>query len=713
MRTIQILLVALAAVNLRAAEDIVFADFEGENYGAWTAAGTAFGSGPAKGTLPGQMAVEGFAGKGLVNSFKDGDKSTGKLTSPEFKIERKFISFLIGGGGFEGKTCMNLLVEGKAARTATGPNTEPGGSERLEGSGWDVSDLAGKTARLAIVDGATGGWGHINIDQIVFTDTKPPMVSKIRSNIKREIAVNQRWLNFPVKNGGKKRVVTIHVDGKVERRFDIELADSAADWMAPLDVSAWKGKTLTVGVNQLPEDSKALESIAQSNEYPAEALYEETLRPQFHFSAKRGWLNDPNGLAFANGEYHLFFQHNPYGWGWGNMHWGHATSTDLVHWKEHGEALYPDELGPMFSGSAVVDEKNTSGFGRDGKAPIVLIYTAAGNPSVQCIAHSVDGRTFTKFSGNPVLKQITPGNRDPKVFWHEPTQKWVMALYVGVGKKGEKNEHTIQFFTSPNLKEWTHASTIDGFFECPDIFELPLDGDAAKKKWVLTAASSDYMIGAFDGQKFTPETGKLKGNFGRGFYAAQTFDHEPKGRRIQIGWLQAPSPGMPFNQCMSLPMELTLRTTAEGPRLARAPVEELKQLRGKKEGFELKVETEGEIEKFLNEGMLLQRAELMEANVEVAIAGGKEVRLELRGVPISYDMAKQELEVDKQRAHVPLRDNKLHFSFFLDRTTFELFANEGLVYIPVPVQKKKGWSFGHRTNGVKFTEVYQLSQAWK
>ncbi|MDB6151734.1 MAG: sacC, partial [Chthoniobacteraceae bacterium] len=406
-------LLAAGRISSHAAEpDLLISDFEGKDYGDWVATGEAFGSGPAQGSLPHQMAVEGFMGHGVVNSYYGGDDSTGTLTSPKFVLSRKYIGFLIGGGGFEGKTCLNLVVDGKVVRSATGPNTEPGGSERLAASGWNVSELVGKSAQLIIVDDAKGGWGHISLDQIVQTDTAPPIAAKLLSHVSREVRLEKRWLQFPVKTGAKKRMVTVSIDGKAERRFEIELADAEPDWWAPLDVSAWKGKTIAVEVNQLPESSKAIESLRQADEMEgAENLYGELLRPQLHFSARRGWLNDPNGMVYFNGEYHLFFQHNPYGWNWGNMHWGHATSRDMVHWKEHGEALYPDEMGPMFSGSAVVDWKNTSGFGKEGKPPLVLIYTAAGDPSVQALAYSSDGRSFSKYARNPVVKQISNGNR--------------------------------------------------------------------------------------------------------------------------------------------------------------------------------------------------------------------------------------------------------------------------------------------------------------
>lgn len=539
-------------------------------------------------------------------------------------------------------------------------------------------------------------------------------------SVSRDIAATHRWLVFPVKNGAAKRGVTVSgVDGKTLRHFEIELADAAEapDWWAPLDVSAWRGATLRVAVDQLPQDSRALDRIASSDRVPgSENLYREPLRPQFHFSAQRGWLNDPNGLAFYNGEYHLFFQHSPFSWGDAAKHWGQAVSRDLVHWTEVGEALYPDELGAMWSGSAVVDGKNTSGFGKNNKSPLVLIYTAAGSPFVQCVAYSTDGRTFTKFAGNPVVNNVTGGNRDPKVFWHAPTKCWVQALYVE-----KERRHTVHFFTSPNLREWTLASITEGtpgtnfLYECPDIFELPLDGDATRKKWVLTAANSDYAVGTFDGKRFTAETPALPGHRGRGFYAAQTFSDEPKGRRVQIGWFQTETREMPFNQSLSLPLELRLVSTPGGPRLTWTPVKELESLRARSH-------TRGAFALSENDANPLAsvRGELFEIRAEFAPGDAAQVAFNVRGVPVVFDAGTQEVIVNGHRAPAPLpQDGKQRLAIFVDRTGLEVFAGDGLTFVPMPINLKPDQqSLAVSVTGgsaVQFSrlDVHELRSAWR
>jgi sucrose-6-phosphate hydrolase SacC (GH32 family) len=675
----------LAMTSAAQRPDILIADFEGADYGAWRAEGTAFGSGPAKGTLPGQMKVSGFEGKRLVNSFTGGDGATGMLTSPPFVIERKHFAFLIGGGGWQGKTCMNLIVDGETVRTATGPNLKPGGSEELEQACWDVSALAGKTARIQIVDLATGGWGHINVDHIVAIDTPPPAPQK---DVTRVLDVDMRWLLLPVKNGGKKCKMEVRDGAEVLRFFDIELAADMPDWWAPLDLGAWQGKSLTLWADKLPGGANGLANARLSDEaIPPNTLYQETLRPQFHFSPRRGWNNDPNGLVFFNSEYHLFFQHNPYGVNWGNMHWGHAVSKDLVHWTELGETLYPDALGPMYSGSAVVDHANTSGFGKDGQTPLVLIYTAAGNPATQCIAYSLDGRTFAKYTDNPVVSNITPGNRDPKVFWHAPTRRWIMALYVGRKDK----LHTVEFLTSPNLRDWSRASAVNGdqgggpyLFECPDLFELKSTGDAsglpATSRWVLFGADAQYALGAFDGVTFTPAPGeeRLRGHRGACYYAAQTFDNVPGGRRILIPWLRAPSPGMPFNQCMGIPQELGLSHTSGGVRMTRRPASELAGLRERSVPF-------GPIDLAAGDANPLAafQAELMELHIACTLAPDTEAVIDLRGIPLRYDASKQELTLASHKTAWPVKDGNLDLILFVDRTCIEVFSQDGLLYAPV------------------------------
>ncbi|MFO0800231.1 MAG: glycoside hydrolase family 32 protein [Gemmataceae bacterium] len=684
--------------------DILLADFEGDSYGSWTATGTAFSDRPAPGTLPGQMPVSGFHGKGLVNTFRGGDKSTGTLTSPEFSIERNFVSFLIGGGGYAGKTCLNLQIDGKTVRTATGPNVNPGGSEELAPAFWDVAEFRGKKARLVVVDDATGGWGHVNVDHIVLTDTRPEVPAPAR----RDIVLSRRYLHLPVRTGegkpGKTARVALDVDGKTVREFDIELSDEPT-WFAHLDVGAWKGKTATLRADKLPPGAKAFDLVTQAETvWDAEKVYREPLRPQVHFSSRRGWLNDPNGLVFAGGEYHLFYQHNPYGWHWGNMHWGHAISRDLVRWEERPIALYPPRHGDWaFSGSAVVDRDNTSGWKTSDAPVLVAAYTSTGRG--ECIVHSKDnGRSWSEYAGNPVVKHE---GRDPRLLWHAPSRHWVMAVYSEA-----EGKRWIVFHTSPDLKAWTYRSRIEGFFECPDLFELPVEGEAGQRKWVLTAADSDYVVGTFDGREFKPESGRLKGSRGIGFYAAQTVSHDPKGRVVQIGWLQAPSPGMPFNQEMSLPLQLKLLGTPHGPRLSWTPVEELVALRTKSHRIGPRVVASG------SAPITGVAADAIEVEAVASLGKDSSLEFRVRGVPIGYDTAKQELSVGKQRVPVALRDGKLRLRVYVDRTCAEVFASDGLVYLPLPVipsATERGASLSVRGEAVRFEQldVHELGSIWQ
>ena len=703
--TMGTMIVAVLATALagRAADDILIADFEGKDYGPWKVTGEAFGPGPARGTLPHQMRVDGFRGKGLVNSFLKGDGTTGTLTSPEFKIERKYINFLLGGGMHPGKTCINLVVDGQVARTATGPNDRPGGSERLDWHSWDVTELAGKTAHLQIVDQATGGWGHVNVDHVVQSDKKREAVPA-----RREVVIEKRYLHLPVKNGAAKQRMRFEVDGRTVREFTIELAEDEPDFSVFADVTPFAGKKLTIAVDRLPEDSKGLESITQADDVPDAAnLYKEKYRPQLHFSSRRGWNNDPNGLVYSKGEYHLFYQHNPYGWSWGNMHWGHAVSTDLVHWKELPVAIYPHQFGDwVFSGSAVVDRDNTAGFKTGEEDVIVAAYTSTGRG--EAIALSNDrGRTFTDYEGNPVVEHR---GRDPKVIWYGPGKHWVMAVF----DEREKSRG-IAFYTSKDLKEWEFQSRIDGYFECPEIFEMPVDGDKQNTRWAVYAADGAYAVGRFDGKTFTPDhEGKHRFNWGNCFYASQTFNNIPPedGRRIQIAWGRVGHRDMPFNQMMDFPVELSLRTTDEGPRLFALPVREIEKLHGKKHAWhDAAIEPEGNLLDGIEGDLFDIRAELEPGNAE-------RLGFTIRGEPVAYDVKKGELSCKGCRAPLKLAGGKLRLQILVDRTSIEIYAGNGRIYMPVgvihPDDNRTLATFAEGgTAKANTLEVYELRSAWE
>jgi fructan beta-fructosidase len=692
----------LASTGARGAEraDILIADFEGKDFGQWKVTGTAFGPGPARGTLPNQMPVSGFKGKGLVNSYHGGDKSTGTLTSPAFKIERRYINFLVGGGKYPGQTCMNLLVAGKTVRTATGPNDRPGGSEHLDWHTWDVRDFAGKNAVIAIIDSHTGGWGHILVDHIIQSDRKLQAEPATRT-----IDIAEPYLSLPVKTGGPMRRMRFVQDGKTVREFEIELADAEPSFWAFSDVTAFKGQKLRIELDALPPTSKGLTAITQGKQITGtDPLYRERHRPLLHFTSRRGWLNDPNGLVFYKGEYHLFYQHNPYGWSWGNMHWGHAVSKDLIHWQELPIALYPRRFGDWcFSGSAVVDARNTSGFKTGDEAVLVAAYTSTGRG--ECIAYSNDrGRSWTEYSGNPVVKHA---GRDPKLIWHEPTRQWVMAVY-----DEHQGKRWIAFHNSPDLKTWSFRSRIEDFFECPDLFELPVQGEKDKKKWVLHAADGKYVLGAFDGKSFTVESGKHQLWHGQ-FYAAQSFSDAPNGRRIQIGWGNGVAfPGMPFNQQMTIPCQLTLRPTPDGVRMFAEPVKEIDTLHDTRHSWR---------DRLLKPGNnLLQElaGDLFEIRAELAGAGADSFGFTIRGVPVVYDVKKRTIACKGLLAPLATRAGKIRLRLVIDRGSFEIFGNDGAVAMSVaviPADNNK--SLGVFTRGgntrVAMLDVFVLKSAWE
>jgi sucrose-6-phosphate hydrolase SacC (GH32 family) len=444
-------------------------------------------------------------------------------------------------------------------------------------------------------------------------------------------------------------------------------------------------------------------------------LYNEVYRPQFHFSPKTNWTNDPNGLVYYKGEYHLFFQHNPFGLQWGNMTWGHAVSPDLVHWTQLDDALQPDRLGTMFSGSAVVDADNTAGFQSGGEKTIVAIYTAAGGtskesegqPFTQALAYSVDrGRTFKKYDKNPVLGHIAAENRDPKVVWHAPTKRWVMVLYI------EGSDYAL--YASPDLKRWDHLQTfsIPGTSECPDFFEIPVDGDKKNTRWVAMSANGTCLIGGFDGQKFTSEGGPHLSDRGANFYAAQTYSDTPDGRRIQITWMNGGKyPDMQFNQQMSFPCELTLRTAKEGLRLFRNPVKEIEKLHGKAHHWKDLTLTPG-----VNPLSDL-KGDLFDIQLELEPGDAKEIVLTLRGEVLRYDVAERKLSFLGRSGDLAPENGRVKLRVLLDRTSIEAFGDGGKLsmtscFLPQPEDQSLSLSANGGSARIHSLTVYPLKSAW-
>ncbi|MEK4566854.1 glycoside hydrolase family 32 protein [Alkalihalobacillus sp. FSL R5-0424] len=486
-------------------------------------------------------------------------------------------------------------------------------------------------------------------------------------------------------------------------------------------------------------------------------LYKEKHRPQYHFSPQENWMNDPNGMVYFKGEYHLFYQYHPHGTEWGPMHWGHAISEDLIHWEEMPIALYPDEHGVIFSGCAVVDWKNTTGFFED-EPGLVAIYTNTDqypdsdrSRQRQSLAYSKDqGRSWIKYQGNPVLvdERITDF-RDPKVFWHHETNKWIMVLAT---------EQSVTLYTSDNLLKWERVSEFgasagshDGVWECPDLFPLAVDGDESNQKWVMLVSIGDnphyaegsrtqYFIGEFDGQTFVNDHSEetiLWLDHGRDNYAGVSWSDIPDqdGTRIYIGWMSNwryanQVPTSVWRSSMTIPRELSLTTMHDQVRLRQQPVHELNVLKESvTEHKQIKLTERDDVKHSIPSlcELHFKMAQEEAACFELTIHHSAK-----ENTVISYDSDSELLSLNRmdsgdsefsdsfaniQSAKLRVKEDGLELKILIDQASIELFANQGEVAITslifpeelaseISLTSKKG-----RTVLKQFT-ITQLRSIW-
>jgi fructan beta-fructosidase len=474
-------------------------------------------------------------------------------------------------------------------------------------------------------------------------------------------------------------------------------------------------------------------------------LYQEPFRPKFHFTPERNWMNDPNGMVYHDGEYHLFYQYNPFGDKWGHMSWGHAISRDLIHWQHLPVALAEEGDLRIYSGSAVVDFADSSGFGTD-RPPLVAIYTghreeSGTNQRVedQRLAYSNDrGRTWTHYPGNPVLDIGLPDFRDPKVFWHKPTKRWIMVVVLPMAKK-------IGFYASADLKRWTPLSEFGPtgvwqdptIWECPDLFSLEVEGEPGLTKCVLIVninpggpaggSGTQYFVGEFDGIQFSCESQQPEEtvgwlDYGSDFYAGVTWSNVPDGRRILLAWMSnwaytLDVPTSPWRSAMTVPRSLTLRRTSAGLRLAQRPVEELEILReepglefsgGSFAAADLWLYQLSELNELLDVEMtfseMLPSAPFV-INIHTGSAEVTAIAIDPREGRVAIDRTHSGIKnfhpafAASSRHAAPLRitNGNLKIRFLLDTSSLEVFAQDGEVVLtdlifPSPGQRSMGLS---------------------
>jgi fructan beta-fructosidase len=433
----------------------------------------------------------------------------------------------------------------------------------------------------------------------------------------------------------------------------------------------------------------------------------EPLRPRVHFTPARNFMNDPNGLVFYKGEYHLFYQHNPFGETWGHMSWGHAVSPDLLRWQHLPVALREEDGVMIFSGSVVVDWRNTSGLcapRAEDPSCLIAIYTGHGRGrQTQNLASSQDrGRTWTNYAKNPVIDLGLKDFRDPKVFWHEPTRRWVMVTVL-------PDQHKVRFFTSPDLKAWTAASDFGpagatgGVWECPDLFELPIEGEPGRTRWVLDVdinpgsvaggSGGQYFVGTFDGARFVsdhPPERTLWVDYGKDFYASLSFSDLPPSdtRRIWMGWISNwqytnVEPTTPWRGAQSIPRTVALRRGPDGLRLVQAPVAELEALRMTPQPSAITGATA--LPPSAEIAVEIQPGEWRETGIRLSNAAGEAVTVGVARDPLtvfvdrtrSRRTAFHKEYAGRHAGPVTWRNGSISLRILFDRSVIEVFANDG------------------------------------
>ena len=573
------------------------------------------------------------------------------------------------------------------------------------------------------------------------------MVVKYLANEQNIILLDsvKKFLLLPVQENAPESKVNIIVNNEfqLEQNINIRLAREKVDYYVPLDLSAYQGKSVSVDVTGMPVSSLCWKEIKLSDTF--DSSNRETYRPVYHHTPMYGWMNDPNGMFYKDGVYHLYFQYNPYGSMWGNMTWGHSTSTDLTHWTYEGTAIVPDAWGAIFSGSCVVDKDNTAGFG---KGAVVAFYTSAkstpwGDIQSQSMAYSLDnGKTFIKYEHNPILTSTERDFRDPKVFWYAPGKHWVMMLAVG---------QEMQIYSSGNLKVWKKESSFGamqgahgGVWECPDLVELPIEG-TKEKKWVLICnlnpggpfggSAAQYFVGSFDGKKFVNESPTQTKwlDWGKDNYATVTWSNAPAGRCIALGWMSnwqyANSvPTTQYRSANTLARDLTLYRVGGELYLKSKPSPEIKKARAEEKKIPT-FEVKGNYEVA---SLLADNKGAYEIEMAIENKGTSKIDFSLMNekgekVAMYYDVVRKQFVMDRSASGIvgfsrdfpavtvaPVRNtDQIHLRLFIDRSSVEAFGEEGeyvmtnLVF-PAEPYNRMVFSSDKGSYIVKSMNVYRL-----